>query len=160
MRLQLIGIGRTKAGAERELTARYLERAGQAGRAIGFPSVELREIEESRARRGDERKAQEGKAIRALLQPASLIVAFDEHGRSIDSEGFADCLGQARDSGKAMMHFLIGGADGLEPALTESAAFVFAFGKMTWPHQLVRIMAAEQIYRAMTILGHHPYHRA
>jgi len=160
MRLQLIGIGKAKAGAEREMTLRYLERASQAGRALGFSSVDLKEIEESRARRGEDRKSQEAKAIRDHLPSGGVLVAFDEHGRTMDSEAFAACLGAARDSGKSVMTLVIGGADGLAPDLTASAAHIIAFGKMTWPHQLVRIMAAEQIYRAMTILAHHPYHRA
>ena len=160
MRLLLICVGRPKAGPERDLAARYVARAAAAGRAIGFSSVELREAGESRAARPDDRKREEAKAIRGLLAPPSNVIALDENGAQMTSRGLATELGRARDQGIASAAFVIGGPDGLEPAFLASAPLTLSFGAMTWPHQLVRIMAAEQIYRAMTILSGHPYHRA
>ncbi len=159
MRLLLICVGRLKAGLERDLASRYLERAGAAGRALGFTSIEWREIEESRARRPEDRKTEEAKLIRAQAVIHARIVLFDEHGSSLDSKAFAALLANIRDEGAPSISMVIGGPDGLAPELRSEAAASISFGQMTWPHQLVRVMAAEQIYRAMTILSCHPYHR-
>jgi len=159
MRLLLICVGRPKAGPERDLAARYIERAAAAGRAIGFSGVELRETGESRAARPDDRKREEAKAIRGLLAPPANVIALDENGTQMTSWSLAAELGRARDQGIASAAFVIGGPDGLEPAFLASASLTLSFGAMTWPHQLMRIMAAEQIYRAVTILSGHPYHR-
>jgi 23S rRNA (pseudouridine1915-N3)-methyltransferase len=159
MRLLLICVGRPKAGPERDLAARYVERAAAAGRAIGFSGVELREAGKSRAARPDDRMREEAKAIRGLLAPPANVIALDENGSQMTSRSLATELGRARDQGIASAAFVIGGPDGLEPAFLASASLTLSFGAMTWPHQLVRIMAAEQIYRAMTILSRHPYHR-
>jgi 23S rRNA (pseudouridine1915-N3)-methyltransferase len=89
-----------------------------------------------------------------------MIVALDEHGKSMGSEAFAALLARWRDEGKPAVSFLIGGADGLDPELLNAGALALSFSPLTWPHQLVRIMLAEQLYRATTILAGHPYHRA
>lgn len=159
MRLLLLCVGRLKAGPERELVKRYLDRAGAAARSVGLTAVELREIDESRARRAAERKAQEAQAIRSMLAPATEAIAFDERGKSMSSRDFALFLAGRRDQGLASAALVIGGPDGLDPAFCASAKLVLSFGAMTFPHQLARIMAAEQIYRAATILAGHPYHR-
>ncbi len=160
MRLILITVGRLKAGPERELAARYIERARTAARGVGLTGVETREIEESRARRTEERRVAEALAIRARIPPGVRLVLLDERGKSIASEAFAADIGKARDAGAPAYALVIGGPDGLDETLGLEAGLVLAFGAMTWPHQLVRIMAAEQIYRAVTILAGHPYHRA
>ena len=159
MRLLLVCVGRPKAGPEKDLAARYIERAAAAGRPAGFSGVELREAGESRAARPDDRKKEEAKAIRGLLAPPANVIALDENGTQMTSRGLATELGRARDQGVASAAFVIGGPDGLEQAFLASASLTLSFGAMTWPHQLVRIMAAEQIYRAVTILSGHPYHR-
>lgn len=159
LRVVLVGVGRLKAGPERMLAERYLERAAATGRAIGL-AVEMREILESRARRAEDRKAEEAAAIRALLPPDAVLIALDEKGAALDSAGFARLMEARRDEGAPVLALVIGGADGLDDALRRTAIATIAFGAMTWPHQLVRIMAAEQIYRAATILSGHPYHRA
>jgi 23S rRNA (pseudouridine1915-N3)-methyltransferase len=159
MRLLLVCVGRSKAGPERELAARYIERAAAAGRAIGFSGVELREIAESRAARPDDRKRDEAKAIRGLLPPSIKVIALDENGKQLTSLGLAAELGRDRDAAVAGTAFVIGGPDGLESAFLASVSLTLGLGTLTWPHQLARIMAAEQIYRAMTILSGHPYHR-
>jgi 23S rRNA (pseudouridine1915-N3)-methyltransferase len=159
MRLLLVSVGRLKAGPERDLAARYLERAGAAGRPLGFTAIDLREIEESRARRPEDRKAEEAKLLRAQMPALTKVIVFDERGAASSSKDFAALLGVLRDEGAPGIGLVIGGPDGLAPELRDDAARCVSFGAMTWPHQLVRIMAAEQIYRAMTILAGHPYHR-
>lgn len=159
MRILLIAVGRMKAGPERELFGRYLERAVASARTAGLTGVEAREIDESRARRAEDRKAEEAQAIRALVPPGAKLVLLDENGKSPTSEAFSADVGKVRDSGVPALALVIGGPDGLDPGL-RAGATVLAFGAMTWPHQMVRIMAAEQIYRAITILTGHPYHRS
>jgi 23S rRNA (pseudouridine1915-N3)-methyltransferase len=159
MRILLACVGRSKAGAERDLAARYIERARAAGRAIGFANVELRELEESRARRTEDRKTEEAKAIKATLTPGGEAIALDEGGKLLSSRDFAFHLGERRDQGVAALALLVGGPDGLEPGFRDSASLILSLGPMTLPHQLARIIAAEQIYRAITILSGHPYHR-
>jgi 23S rRNA (pseudouridine1915-N3)-methyltransferase len=159
VRLILLCVGRSKAGAERELSLRYIERANAAGRAIGFSGVELRELDESRARRPQDRKFDEAKAILAALTSGAELVAFDEGGKLLGSRDFSAHLGKRRDAGAPALALVIGGPDGLGPELRDKASLILSFGPMTFPHQLVRIMAAEQIYRAVTILSGHPYHR-
>lgn len=156
--LVLVCVGRAKAGAERDIATRYLERAKLAGRGLGL-TVDLREIPESKARRPADRKAEESQAIRIAAGDGAMF-ALDETGRSIGSEAFADIVRAALDGGAKSLALVVGGPDGLDPDLRDTATQVIALGAMTWPHQLVRILVAEQIYRAVTILTGHPYHRA
>jgi 23S rRNA (pseudouridine1915-N3)-methyltransferase len=160
MRIMVIAIGRLKQGPERELADRYAARFDDAGRKLGFRGLEVREIPESRARDAATRIAEEAAAIAALMPEKSALVTLDEHGESIDSSSFARHLGRWRDESVANTIFVIGGADGLSPELQRKAKLRLAFGRATWPHQLVRVLLLEQIYRAATILAGHPYHRA
>lgn len=160
MRLLVIAVGRLKGGPERDLVERYRERFGDLARKLGFRSLDIHEIPESRARDPGQRMADEAAAILSLIPENAVAVALDERGKAIDSAGFADQLGRWRDESMANVVFVIGGADGLSPELRRRIRTVLAFGTMTWPHQLVRIMLLEQIYRAATILAGHPYHRA
>lgn len=160
MRLTLAAVGRLKAGPERELVARYVERIAATAKGVGLSELALRECDESRARRPDDRKNEEARALRALLPQGSKIVALDERGKSITSDAFAAQLGAWRDAGQRDLCFMIGGADGLDPTLRAEAALTLSFGALTLPHQLVRALVAEQIYRAISILAGHPYHRA
>lgn len=160
MRIIVIAVGRLKQGPERELADRYAARFDDAGRKLGFRGLEVREIPESRARDAATRIAEEAAAIAALMPEKSALVALDEHGDSIDSSTFARHLGRWRDESVANTLFVIGGADGLSPELQRKANLRLAFGKATWPHQLVRVLLLEQVYRAATILAGHPYHRA
>src|SRR5438105_2534302 len=160
MHLVVVSIGRLKQGPERELAQRYRERFGDIGRKLGFRGLEIHEIPESRARDAATRIAEEAAAISAAIPEESVLVALDERGDSIDSATFARHLGRWRDASVANTIFVIGGADGLSPDLRRKAKLSIAFGSATWPHQLVRIMLLEQIYRAATILAGHPYHRA
>jgi len=160
MRLVVVSIGRLKQGPERELAERYRERFEDIGRKLGFRGLEIHEIPESRARDAATRISEEAAAISAAIPEKSVLVALDERGKSIDSTSFAHHLGRWRDDGIATTIFAIGGADGLSPDLQRKAKLRIAFGSATWPHQMVRVMLLEQIYRAATILSGHPYHRA
>ena len=160
MRLLVISVGRLKQGPERELVQRYRERFDDIGRKLGFRSLEVHEIPESRARDAAGRINEEAAAISALVAEKSVLVALDERGNNIASAVFARHLGKWRDESIANTIFMIGGADGLSPDLRRKAKLSMAFGSATWPHQMVRVMLLEQIYRAATILAGHPYHRA
>jgi len=159
MRLTLIGVGRLKSGPERELFDRYFKRAADLARGQGIAAVELREIDESRARRAEERCAEEARLIRAAVPKGAWLALLDERGAALTSRQWAQEIGRIRDGGAPGYALAIGGPDGLDPALRAEARSVIGFGAMTWPHQLVRTMAAEQLYRALSILGGHPYHR-
>ena len=159
MRVGIVAIGRMKQGPERELVARYLERAIGVGKSLGLTSFAVSEINESRAGSAAARKTEEAKAIAAQLPDSSLVVALDERGKTLGSDDFARRIGRWRDDGKAALNFVIGGADGLDPAFVGKADLTLSFSPLTWPHQLVRIMLCEQLYRATTILSGHPYHR-
>lgn len=159
MRLALIAVGRLKEGPERELCERYRERAAVLGRGLGLTGPEIVEIPESRGRRPDERKRDEAAAITARLAPG-LVIALDERGKSQNSEAFATRIAAARDAGTASASLVIGGADGLADEIRAAAGLTLAFGALTIPHQLVRVLVLEQLYRTMTILAGHPYHRA
>ena len=159
MKLSIIAVGRLKDGPERELVERYVERAKGVGRGLGFSPVQIVELPESRARRDADRRAEEGTAI--LDKTASaVLIAFDERGTSLTSEAFAQHIGSWRDDGRAAVHFVVGGPDGLDGRVRGAADLVLSFGALTLPHQLVRALVVEQLYRALTILAGHPYHRA
>ena len=159
MRLAVIAVGRLKDGPERELCERYRERAQALARGLGFSGPEIIELPESRGRRPDERKRDEAEAITARLQPG-LLIALDERGKSLTSDAFAARLAAARDAGTAAATLVIGGADGLADEIRDRAALTLAFGALTIPHQIVRALVLEQLYRTMTIIAGHPYHRA
>lgn len=159
MRLTIVAVGRLKRGPERQLAERYRERAAKAGKALGFRGLELVELDESRNRDAERRVLEESIAIANLVPESSALVLLDERGDSLGSKEFAATLGRWRDDGQADCAFVIGGPDGLAPTLHDKAALRLAFGALTWPHQLVRIMLLEQVYRAITILAGHPYHR-
>ena len=160
MRLALVCVGRLKAGPERELFDRYFKRTSESARGVGISGVDLREIDESRVRRKEDRREEEAAAILAAVPAGAFVVALDERGQSPTSEEWAAEIRRARDASRAAFAVVIGGPDGLSPSLREKAHRVVSFGAMTWPHQLVRVMAGEQLYRAMSILAGHPYHRA
>lgn len=160
LRLVIVAVGRLKAGPERELCARYLDRAGKGGRALGLSGPDVVELPESAARRPEDRMSEEGTALLGALPEAGAVIALDPRGREMSSEEIAADIAALRDRGVRALSFVIGGADGLSEAARGRADRLIAFGRATFPHQLVRVMMAEQIYRATTILAGHPYHKA
>lgn len=153
MNIALIAVGKLGRAPEAQLALDYARRASAGGKALGLGDVEIVEVE---ARKPG--KAPEAEAIRAKLAGAYLICC-DEHGKARTSRDFAARLGALRDQGVRRLAIVIGGADGLDPALVAEADETLAFGPQTWPHALVRAMLAEQVYRAVTILAGGPYHR-
>ena len=159
MRIFVLAVGRMKAGPERELLERYVKRIAALAPNLGLAPVEWRELDESRARQTEARRADEAKALLAAIPKGAVIVALDERGRSPGSEAFAAEIAKWRDGAVPALAFVIGGPDGLDDSLRAAARSLISFGAMTWPHQLVRVMLGEQIYRACSILAGHPYHR-
>jgi len=160
MRILVLAIGRLKQGPEAELAERYRKRAAQAGRSLGLREIEIVEIKESRAQEAEKRMIEESIALANLIPEKAITVILDERGKSLPSAELTEQLRNWRDSGVAAVVFIIGGADGLAGSLRDKAALKLAFGAATWPHQMVRIMLLEQLYRAVTILAGHPYHRS
>ncbi len=154
MRVTICAVGRLRAGPERDLVDDYLKRFARTGRAMGLAPPKMVEVED---RKGGG-IADEGALLARALPAGAVICALDERGETPDSPGFAGWLQDWRDQGQDAA-FVIGGADGLDPALRLRAARVLSFGPMVWPHLLVRAMLAEQLYRAATILAGTPYHR-
>ena len=159
MRIIVAAVGRLKQGPERDLAERYRKRAADAGRNIGLRGVEIVEIRESRAREMEKRVIEESIALANVIPDGAITIVLDERGDSLDSLAFTGQIKRWRDAGRPAAIFLIGGADGLGAGLRDQATLRLAFGPATWPHQLVRIMLLEQIYRAVTLLSGHPYHR-
>jgi 23S rRNA (pseudouridine1915-N3)-methyltransferase len=160
MRIVVAAVGRLKQGPERELAERYRKRAADSGRAVGIRGVEIVEIRESRARETEKRINEESIALATVIPERAAVVVLDERGAQMDSATFADRLRRWREQDSPSAVFLIGGADGLAPNLAARADLRLALGALTFPHQLVRILLLEQVYRAATILAGHPYHRA
>jgi 23S rRNA (pseudouridine1915-N3)-methyltransferase len=152
LRITVAAVGRDRASLTRDLFDAYCKRSS-------WP-IRLVEIAPRRLGPPERRLADEAERVLRALPSGALRVALDEHGRQLDSLGFARQLGAWRAAGEIELGFLIGGPDGLAASVLEQAAAVIAFGAMTWPHRLVRVMLAEQLYRAETILAGHPYHRA
>ena len=159
MRLTILAVGRLKAGPERDLYERYAERIAAAGKGVSL-TFTLREFGESRSGSAASRIAEEAAQLAAAIPEGARRVVLDSTGKSVTSAVFSERIAAWRDGGDRDLAFVIGGPDGLGATLRDRADLILAFGAATWPHQLVRIMLAEQIYRAVTILAGHPYHRA
>ena len=160
MRLLIAAIGKLKQGPERDLFAHYLGRAEAAGRKLYLSPLGVIEVAESRGATARVRIQAEAESLLAKIPSAHKLVCLDRGGEAIDSAAFARLLAKFRDEGAEGVAFLIGGADGLSKEALAKAAKVLSLGPMTLPHGLARIVLAEQIYRAATILAGHPYHRA
>ena len=160
MRLTVLTVGFSRGTSEGALIDDYIHRAVQMGRNMGFTAVTVEEVAVSKARDGKTRMAEEAVKLGDRVPVGAHIVLLDAKGKGMTSEDFAEMLGALRDAGTKDLVFVIGGPDGLAPLPGQRAGRSLAFGPQTWPHLLVRAMLAEQIYRALTILAGHPYHRA
>ncbi|MGL4311286.1 MAG: 23S rRNA (pseudouridine(1915)-N(3))-methyltransferase RlmH [Paracoccaceae bacterium] len=156
MRIHVCAVGRLRAGPERALIDDYTERFDRTGRALALGPLSEHEVED---RKGGGMAAEAALLTRAIPAGA-LVCVLDERGRLMSSPDFATHLAGWRDSGRQDVAFVIGGADGIDPALRKDADAALSFGAMVWPHMLVRVMLAEQLYRAAAILAGTPYHRA
>ena len=159
MRIIVAAVGRLKRGPETELSERYRKRAAQTGRQLGLRDIDIIEIRESRADDAGKRMIEESIALANVIPQGAAVVLLDTQGENVDSAKLARLLAQWRADDRPAAVFAIGGADGLAPSLRDRATLRLSFGAATWPHQLVRVMLLEQIYRATTILTGHPYHR-
>ena len=152
--MTVAAVGRLGRAPEALLAKDWLDRATASGRGLALGPFEVVEVESRKPG-----KAAEAEALRAALQPGDLVIACDERGVAYASRAFSERLAKLRDGGERRIVFLIGGADGLDPALAAEARERIAFGPATWPHALARAMLCEQLYRAVTLLAGSPYHR-
>lgn len=161
MKLTLCAVGKLGATTENGLARDYLARATQTGRSLGVGPADLIEVEAKKAKNltSPQLKAAEAEAIRVALADGGVVITCDERGELLSSRDIAARLEKFKDRGERRVAFIIGGADGLDAEFRKSAAFSLAFGPQTWPHALVRVMLAEQMYRAVTLLAGLPYHR-
>ena len=157
--MTLAAIGRARDEPEALLFDQYWNRASRIGPGLGFGGFELSVIEPSRRASAGARLNEEAERLQRRSPEDAHLIVLDELGRSLTSEAFAQYLAAVRDRNIADVVFVIGGPDGVAAELRNSAQMRIAFGAQTWPHLLVRAMLAEQLYRAMTILSGHPYHR-
>lgn len=155
MRIGIYAVGRLRAGPEKALIDDYLTRFGRSGRALGLGPAQVFEVED---RKGGGIAA-EAALLRRALPKGALLCILDERGAALSSPELARKLATWRDAGRADLALVVGGADGLDPGLRAGADFALSLGRMVWPHMLVRVLLAEQLYRAATILAGGPYHR-
>jgi 23S rRNA (pseudouridine1915-N3)-methyltransferase len=160
MRLTVLAVGHARGTQEAALTDDYIDRASRMGRQLGISAVAVDEIAVSKARDVETRKREECTKLAARVPDGAHVVLLDAKGKGMTSEDFAEMIGALRDAGTKDLALVIGGPDGLAPLPGTRAGRSLAFGPQTWPHLLVRAMLAEQVYRALTILAGHPYHRA
>lgn len=159
MRILIGAVGRLKRGPERSLCVEYLDRTALQGRAVGLRGVDVREIPESRRKSSSERRNEEAAQLLAAAPDGACVIALDEKGNTESSKDFARRIAGLQADGVSDLALLIGGPDGHGPEVFARASATLSFGPMTWPHMLARAMLAEQLYRAVTILANHPYHR-
>lgn len=155
MRISIVAVGRLRAGPEKTLLDDYLTRFDRTGRGLGLGPARVIEVEDKK----NVGMGAEAALLRKALPKGAVICTLDERGRVMSSPDFARKLGGWRDAGRQDLALIIGGADGIDPDLRAEADFSISFGAMVWPHMLVRVMLAEQLYRAATILSGGPYHR-
>ena len=159
MRLSVLAVGHARGTHEAALCDDYIERAAGLGRRLGIARIDVEEVAVSKARDAKSRMAEECVRLAARVPEGAHVVLLDARGKGMTSEDFAEMLGALRDAGTKDLALVIGGPDGLAPLPNIRAGRSLAFGPQTWPHLLVRVMLAEQIYRALTILAGHPYYR-
>lgn len=149
--MTIAAVGKARRAPETEWFDQYVKR-------LPWP-VTLQEVQAKSSLPPDRRQQEEGRLLLSHTEKAERIVVLDERGRMMPSLKFAKLLGQWRDDGVSEVAFLIGGADGHTEEVRQAAHEVLSLSLMTWPHLLVRVLLAEQLYRAYSILSGHPYHR-
>ena len=154
--MHVCAVGRLRSGPERDLIADYTQRFDRTGRALSLGPLTEHEVEDKK----NAGMAAEAELLARAVPQGAVLVTLDERGKLLTSPEFATQLARWRDAGRQDVAFVIGGADGIDPSLRARADFSISFGQMVWPHMLVRVMLAEQLYRAANILSGGPYHRA
>ena len=155
MKISISAVGRLRNSPEKELVDDYLSRFSKLSKPFGLSLSSVIEIEDKKG--GG--PLSEAKLLMKSFQKDSKIVALDERGAALPSKEFTNYLSGWAAGGVRYCHLIIGGADGLDKSLLDKADLKISFGKMVWPHMLARVMIAEQLYRAATILAGSPYHR-
>ena len=156
MRITICAVGRLRRGPELDLLSDYLDRFNKSGRTLGLGPATVTEVEDKK----NLGMTAEADLLNRAIPKGATLCTLDERGQLMSSPDFANQLGRWRDTGTSDLAIIIGGADGIDPSLRAQADFSISFGKMVWPHMLVRGLLAEQVYRAQQILAGHPYHRA
>ncbi|ALE04143.1 23S rRNA (pseudouridine(1915)-N(3))-methyltransferase RlmH [Bartonella ancashensis] len=159
MQISIFAIGRMKEGIEQKLVHRYLDRFSKSAKTMGLHFGKMQEITESRSQTSHQRMEEEGKKLLEVLPERCRLIVCDERGKSISSVSFAERIALYRGEGVRDLIIALGGPDGHSEKVRDRADFLLSFGFMTWPHQIARILLTEQLYRAVTILSNHPYHR-
>ena len=160
MRLSVIAVGRLKPGPEKLLAEDYLTRAQGMGRKLGIQRIGVTEFAESQASSPEARMAEEARLVAGSIPERAFPVVLDERGKTMTSEAFSTLMKRHLEGGTPELSFVIGGPDGHAPSTRDAAGLLLSFGAMTWPHRLVRVLLFEQIYRAITLMAGHPYHRS
>ena len=160
MQLSIIAIGQMRHAAEMPLVEDFHRRIEASGRQLGISGLSILEFSAKRGLTAGDRKRSENALIAdALARRNGPLIVLDETGKSLTSRAFADRLQGWIERGDSEITFVIGGADGLDDIIRTGADMVLSFGPMTWPHMLARVLLCEQIWRAVSILTRHPYHR-
>lgn len=159
MKFKIVAIGRLKPGPEADLVKDYTNRFDGLAGPLGFGKLQFRELDLKKRVDGPQRMRLEGELILQEIPQGAFVIALDERGKTEGSKSFAARLASKRDEGVRDCVLVIGGADGLSDEVRTRADRLMSFSPLTWPHMLVRVMATEQLYRALSILTGHPYHR-
>ena len=159
MKCQIFAIGRLKKGPELELFERYFERAQAMGKSLGVSHLKCHDYVESRVATTEQRQRQEAELLFSKMPNSKhCFIVCDEKGRNVTTHELTKIIDNARENGQDVS-FCLGGADGHSDLMREKADHIISMGKMTWPHQLARVMIMEQIYRCFSLMAGHPYHR-
>jgi 23S rRNA (pseudouridine1915-N3)-methyltransferase len=160
MRLSVLAVGRLKTGPEKLMAEDYHSRAEGLGRKLGISKLTVSEFSESQAQTASRRMEEEAVLLFSAMPSKAFTIVLDEKGKELSSSGFAEFIRRHLEQGTADLAFLIGGPDGHAKSTRDRAGLLLSLGAMTWPHRLARVMLLEQIYRSVTILAGHPYHRS
>lgn len=159
MKLFIGAVGRMKKGSEKDLFDNYFDRCHKIGPQVALTPIQLGEIPEAKHTSKSERQRLEAEGLSKMALGDNRLIVLDEHGKNLSSVKFTGQLQDWRDNGTRQTSFLIGGPDGIDSSLRQRADLVISFGAMTWPHMIARILLVEQLYRSISLLSGHPYHR-
>lgn len=159
MKIDIICVGKMKESFMRDAAAEYLKRLSR------YAKIEVIEVADeptpdgASAREEALVKTREGERILAKTSSSAYVIALAIEGKQLSSEGLAEHIENLTTSGKSHLQFIIGGSLGLSTEVLDRADYKLSFSKMTFPHQLMRTILLEQIYRAFRIINHEPYHK-
>lgn len=160
MKIILSVIGKLKANQlESKFIEDYQKRVMALGKSVGIMDFSICEYEAKKGLSGEILKEAEAELLLKNIVPQDKLIALDERGDNLNSQDFSSLMQSFLLNNVSKCHFIIGGAAGLSNSVRERADKVISFGKLTWPHKMVRMMITEQIYRSITILTNHPYHK-